>query len=118
MNENQTTTPFLSKKSYDFLKWVAQILLPALGALYFTLSGIWDLPNGEQVVGTITAVDLFLGLLLQVSTTQYNKSDAKFDGAIDIVETDNAKRFSLNLKGDPNELDQKNQVVFKVNPPL
>lgn len=64
----------LSNKTYDVLKWVAQIALPACGTLYFALAAIWGFPFGEQVVGTITAVDTFLGVLLGVSTTQYNKA--------------------------------------------
>ena len=62
-----------SNKVYDYLKWIAQIALPAIGALYFALSQIWGLPYGEQVVGTITAVDCFLGALLGISTMIYNK---------------------------------------------
>ena len=66
----------ISNKTYDFLKWVAQYLLPAAGTLYFALAGIWGFPYGEQVVGTITAVDTFLGVILGISTIQYNKSDS------------------------------------------
>jgi hypothetical protein len=58
---------------YDLLKWVAQILLPAVGTLYFALAQIWGLPYGEEIVGTITAIDAFLGALLGISTYQYNK---------------------------------------------
>ena len=64
----------MSNKTYDILKWVAQIVLPALGTLYFALSAIWGLPYGEQVVGTITAIDAFLGALLGISTAQYKKT--------------------------------------------
>lgn len=63
----------MSNKLYDKLKWVAQYLLPALGTLYFALAAIWGLPFGEQIVGTITAVDTFLGVILGISTKQYNK---------------------------------------------
>lgn len=63
----------LSNKVYDALKWIAMYLLPALGTLYFALAGIWNFPYGEQVVGTITAVDTFLGVLLGISTAQYQK---------------------------------------------
>ena len=49
----------MSNKTYDNLKWIAMYLLPALGTLYFALAGIWNFPCGEQVVGTITAVDTF-----------------------------------------------------------
>lgn len=63
----------LSNKVYDALKWIAQILLPALGTLYFALAGIWGFPYAEQIIGTITAVDTFLGVLLGISTMQYRK---------------------------------------------
>lgn len=65
----------LSNKVYDVLKWVALILLPAAGTLYFALSGIWGLPYGEQIVGTITAIDTFLGAILGISTINYNKGN-------------------------------------------
>lgn len=63
----------MSNKTYDILKWIAQILLPATGTLYFGLAGIWDLPYGEAIVGTITAIDTFLGCLLGISSANYNK---------------------------------------------
>ena len=65
----------LSNKVYDVLKWIAQYFLPAVGTLYFALAGIWGLPFGEEVVGTITAVDTFLGVLLGISSMQYNKNN-------------------------------------------
>ncbi len=67
----------MSNKVYDVLKYIAQIALPAIGALYFALSQIWGLPYGEEVVGTITAVDAFLGALLGISTMLYNKGADK-----------------------------------------
>ena len=67
----------LSNKTYDVLKWIAMYLLPALGTLYFALAGIWSFPYGEEVVGTITAVDTFLGVLLGISTAQYKKENAE-----------------------------------------
>lgn len=65
----------ISNKTYDVLKWIAQYFLPAIGTLYFALSGIWGLPYGEQIVGTVTAVDTFLGVILGISTAQYNKEN-------------------------------------------
>lgn len=64
----------MSNKVYNILKWIAMYLLPAMGTLYFALAGIWGFPYGEQIVGTITAVDTFLGVVLGISTAQYNKS--------------------------------------------
>lgn len=63
----------MSDKTYNILKNVALIWLPAIATLYFALSGIWGLPYGEQIVGTLTAVDTFLGAILGISTQQYNK---------------------------------------------
>lgn len=65
----------MSNKLYDVLKWIAQICLPALATLYFAIAKIWNLPFSEEIVGTITAVDLFLGALLGISTIQYNKQN-------------------------------------------
>lgn len=66
----------LTNNQYDILKWIAQILLPAIGTLYFALANIWGFPYAEQIVGTITAVDAFLGVLLGISSDSYNKSKA------------------------------------------
>lgn len=63
----------MSNKVYDILKYIAQIVLPSLGTLYFALAKIWGFPYGAEIVGTISAVDAFLGALLKISTDQYNK---------------------------------------------
>lgn len=63
----------MNNKVYDVLKWIALILLPAIATLYFALSGIWGFPYGEEIVGTITAIDTFLGVILGISTNTYNK---------------------------------------------
>ena len=64
----------MTNRCYDILKYIAQIVLPALGTLYFALAKIWQFPYGAEIVGTITAVDAFLGALLKISTDQYNQS--------------------------------------------
>ena len=63
----------LKNKVYDILKWVSILFLPALATFYGLVSKTWDLPYGEQIVGSITAFDTFLGVLLGISTAQYNK---------------------------------------------
>lgn len=67
----------MSNKVYDVLKFIAQILLPALGTLYFALAKIWGFPYAAEIVGTISAVDAFLGALLGISTANYNKEQAE-----------------------------------------
>lgn len=63
----------MNNKTYDILKYIAQIVLPAVATLYFALAGIWGFPYGEEIVGTITAIDTFLGVLLGISSVNYNK---------------------------------------------
>nr|DAZ14977.1 MAG TPA: holin [Caudoviricetes sp.] len=64
--------PQMSDKTYDILKFIALIVLPAIATFYAAISSIWGLPYGEQIVGTISAVDALLGAILGVSTKQYN----------------------------------------------
>lgn len=70
----------LNDRTYDVLKWIALYLLPAIGTLYFALAGIWGFPYGEEIVGTITAIDTFLGVILGISTAQYNRQNTDNDG--------------------------------------
>ena len=67
----------MSNKIYDILKYIAQIVLPGLATLWFAIGSIWGIPYTEQIVGTITAVDAFLGVLLGISTKKYNKQFEK-----------------------------------------
>ena len=60
----------MSNKVYDILKYITQIVIPALATLYFALAGIWGFPYGEQIVGTLTAIDTFLGVILGISSAQ------------------------------------------------
>lgn len=101
----------LSDQIYDILKWTAQLLLPAAGTLYFALASIWGLPYGEQVVGTITAVDAFLGMILGISTKQYAG-----DGTLRIDTSDLTKDiYRLDLGKDFQELANKKKVTLIVD---
>lgn len=106
----------LPGKLYEALKWVSLVVIPAAGTLYLTLSIVWGLPFGDQVAKTAIAVEAFLGIVLGISTLQYNASEAKYDGALNVdVNDEGTKVFSLDLGSDPEELDQKDQLIFKVN---
>lgn len=63
----------MDSHTYDILKYIAQVVLPALGTLYFALASIWGFPYGEEIVGTITAIDTFMGVLLKISSDNYYK---------------------------------------------
>lgn len=107
--------PMLSNETYDFLKKTVQIILPALGTLYFTLASIWGLPAAEQVVGTIAALTVFGGVLLSLSSKRYNDSDGRFDGSIDIEPGEDEETTNLNVSLDPVAMAYKDEVVVKIN---
>ena len=65
----------LSNGVYDALKFLCTILLPACGTLYFALSQIWSLPYAEEIVGTLSAIAVFIGTLIGISSAQYNKEN-------------------------------------------
>lgn len=120
MNVSNSTVPskgfILGDKLYNRGKWVVMVLLPAASTLYWTLGNIWGLPNVEKVCGTISALAVFLGAVLMISSKSYEKSDQRFEGEIDVETTEEGKTlYSLSLNGDPAKLQDKDQVTFKVN---
>lgn len=106
----------LSNKVYDTLKWIAQYLLPATATLYFALAAIWGFPYGEQVVGTISALMIFLGVLLGISTNTYVKSGADTDGTLQI-DTRNPEKdiYRMQLNSELQDLAEKPKVTFIVD---
>lgn len=63
----------MSDKTYDIMKWIVQYILPGLGVLYAIIAGVTGLPYAEVVLAIVMAVDWFLGIILGISTKQYNK---------------------------------------------
>lgn len=82
MNEKQ-----MSNKTYDLLKYIAEIVLPALATLVVSVFGIWNIPYGEAIGATIMAIDLFLGVILKLEHIKYYKTheviDSGFDGEVE-----------------------------------
>lgn len=111
--------PILSGKVYDRLKWVALIALPALASFYLVISGLWELGYARPVVGTIVATSTFLGALLQLSTSKYNRSDAKFDGdlVMDLSKPEEPALYRFELNKDIPELADKGELQIKVKAP-
>lgn len=106
--------PILSNPLYNYLKYAVQIVLPALGTLYFTLAQIWGLPYGGEIVGTITAIALFGGIVLGVSKNSYDKSEQKFDGALNVDHAAD-EEFRLEFKQELPQLAEQDTVTLKVN---
>lgn len=101
----------MNDKTYDILKWVAMVALPALATFVIAICGLWDLPNSEPISGTITAVAAFLGALLQIQSKTY-----KGDGTLNIDTSDPEKDvYSLDVTTDLSDLPNKKTVTFTVN---
>lgn len=106
MDENfheapEAPKPWISSRTYDALKWVAQILLPALGTFYAAVAGVVGLPYALEVTGVILAVDTLLGTLLGLSKRQYENSGAAFDGNVTLVPDEEAEFTDVNFSVDP-----------------
>lgn len=108
---------FLSDKQYNFFKFLTVVLFPAIGTLYFALATMWGLPSPEQVLGTILAVETFIGAVVGISTKQYESSGAKYSGDINIAKNDGVEVYSLELNHTPEKLKEKDEAVFKINTP-
>ena len=105
----------INNKTYDVLKRLVQLVLPAFGVFYMTIGNLWGIPGTKQVSESIIALCTFLGVILSFSSRSYNKSDAQYDGALDILQNeDGSKVYSLNLNDDTSALDSKKNVNFKV----
>lgn len=104
----------LSNRVYDWFKRSSLYILPALAAAYFGFAQIWGLPKAEEVVGTVAVLETLLGVVLRVSHVQYEKSGAKYDGKI-VVQTHEEEGYSdVNFQMDPRLLEQKKELVVKV----
>ena len=64
----------MTNKTYDILKYIALIVLPALAVFYSTIAKIWNLPFADAIPDTIMAVDLFLGACLKISSDKYTNN--------------------------------------------
>lgn len=90
-------------------------MLPGTGTLYFTLSTIWGFPYGEEVVGSIAALTVFFGMLLGISSHQYNKDGGITDGTLKISEKDaDTDLYMLEVGAPLDTLAYKDIVTFRV----
>lgn len=105
----------LSNSVYDKLMPVAQLWLPALAVFYITIAPLWGLPKQEEVAGTIMALNLLLGAVLGISNRQYQKSDGRFDGSINVESFEEEGYSNLNVQLDPAAITDKDEVTVRVN---
>lgn len=100
---------------YSFGKKFVQVYLPAIATLYFGLGNIWGFPAIEQVVGSCAVVATFTGVVLGISSSNFDKTEAGYDGNVVVTKTKEGKKlYSLELNGDPENLDKKDSLKFKM----
>lgn len=104
----------LKNSTYNALKFIALVILPAAGTAYFAVAGLWNLPHTEQVIGTISAVDTFLGAMLHVSTKSYSPST---NGALKVDLSDPAKEtYTLDVTTPIEDIKKLSHLVLAVEP--
>jgi len=105
-------------KAYDIIKWITRLFLPGCGTLYFALASIWSFPYGEQIIGSITALNVFLGVLMGISTHEYNKTEAAHtDGQLLIDSSDPSHDiYRLDLGANLEILGEKRTITLSVKP--
>lgn len=112
---SQTSNVQLSNGLYDQVKRSATVLLPGFSALYFALAQIWGLPAAEQVVGTVAAVNVFLGLLMSLSTKAYNSNGLNLDGDLHVITEDDGKAYTgVALNDIPEVVRDQKTVTLRV----
>jgi hypothetical protein len=107
---------FLSNKTYDVLKKVVTLVLPALATLYAALAAVWELPNPQAVLATFAAVATFGGVLLHVSTTSWDNSTGKYDGELITTGRDpdtGLPNLQLKITSDVNALAGKSTIRLR-----
>jgi hypothetical protein len=116
-SHGKTQSPMLGNNAYNLIKKSATVVLPAVATLYFALSQLWNFPEPEKVVASITALNTFLGVLMQVSKKSYYASSVPYVGEIKVENSDDGSRkvFSLVVDGDPEELESMDTATFKIN---
>lgn len=82
----------LSDKTYNVLKWVGLIVLPAIATLVKAVFPVWDLPYADAIATTCTALGVFVGTLIGVSQANMKPElDADEEAVVEFVEEENQK---------------------------
>lgn len=104
-------SPLLGDSSYNVIKKSATIVLPALGTLYFALAQIWGLPKAEEVMGSIAAINTFLGVVVQISKKSYYASGAQYSGEIEVNGEGMAR---IVFDEHPEKVIQQSEATFRI----
>jgi len=96
---------------YDALKNVALLWIPALATLINTIGMVWGLPYTNEITATITAVGVFLGAGLKISSNNYTPP---VDG--DLVVTKHDEVYA-DFPAEPSKLNDGDTITMRVTKP-
>ena len=108
----------LGTRLYDQVKFIVTIFFPALATFYAAVAGLWGFPNVQPVVGTITALSLFLGLLIGISSKNFSSQPITGTpvGKFVVQELpDGKKTVSLAFDRDPADFVQDDVISFHLD---
>lgn len=103
----------ITNKVYDIIKWFVIIVIPATITLYSTLGGIWNFPKVQEITGTLAAIDVFLGVIMKVSSASYNK---ELDGVlyVDTITDDETDKYLFEVN-DLDNISSRDKITLKIN---
>ena len=103
----------ITNKAYDAIKWIVVIVIPAVITLYSTLGGIWDFPYVQEITASLAAVDVFLGVIMKISSASYNK---EYDGVlhVDTVNDEATDKYLFEVD-DLDQLANKDKITLKID---
>ena len=103
----------ITNKSYDVIKWIVVIVIPAVITLYSTLGGIWDFPLAQEITASLAAIDVFLGVIMKISSVSYNK---EYDGVlhVDTVNDEATDKYLFEVD-DLDQLANKDKITLKID---
>lgn len=101
----------MNDKTYDILKRVALIIVPALATFVNAAGIVWEVPYTNEVTATITAFGVFLGAAIGVSSKNYEP-----DTHGNLVVTKHNEVYA-DFTAEPSNLKDGDTIILKVSKP-
>jgi hypothetical protein len=114
INGGDGPKPFISKRTFDLIKYFIWIVLPTAGTVYFVLALVWGLPAEKEVLGSIVVIQTAVNVVLGINANSFAVTSTKPSGTIEITESLDKTTYSLELDEGPEMLDDMEEIVFRV----
>lgn len=101
----------MNSQTYDILKRVALIVIPALATFVNAVGIAWDIPYTNEAIATITAFGVFLGAALGISSKNYTPET---HGNLVVTKHDDVY---ADFAAEPASLKDGDTIVLKVTKP-